>query len=590
MKTWKLTKHLIHFRPRLYIISFVVWALVHGLPLLTGMALKQIFDALGVEKAAYGGIGLLVVLLVVTLISRAITLVAAFYVDFTFTFTVAGLLRKNVLQSIFRRPATKVLSDSIGNSIDRFRADIDEVAGFVAWTAPLVYRPFFMIVALVIMFKINVELTLIVIIPLAGLMIVSNIAKTSIEKYRRASRQETGRVTGFIADTFDSVETVKTSGSEEKVVKYLQRLNEKRQKFSVKDQLFSDLLNTVFENSLNFGQGLILFFAAGLMQNGDFSVGDLVLFIFYLSWLGEATHFLGRLIARFKQASVSIDRTLELHGGTTEELTEHGPVYLDGNFPEIPYVPKSTEHNLETLEVKGLSYIHPTSNQGIHNVNLYIKKGTLTVITGRVGSGKTTLIRTLLGLLSKQAGEIRWNDKLIEDEGTFLVSPRIAYTPQVPRLLSTTLKENILMGLPADKVDLSKAIELAVLEKDIFQMDEGLDTLIGSRGTRLSGGQIQRAAAARMFVRNAELLVFDDLSSALDVNTEHIMWKRIFDSKEGTYLVVSNRPAVLRRADQIIVMKDGQIEAMGGLDTLLKTSEEIQGIWEETQENPHTAS
>src|SRR5205823_5229053 len=146
-----------------------------------------------------------------------------------------------------------------------------------------------------------------------------------------------------------------------------------------------------------------------------------------------------------------------------------------------------------------------------------------------------------------------WNGRPIADPGAFLVPPRVAYTPQVPRLFSESLRDTILMGIPERDGRLERALHAAVLEHDLPLLERGLDTLVGPRGVKLSGGQVQRAAAARMLVREPELLVVDDLSSALDVETELQLWERLAEAGAHAVLAVSHRRVALRRADQIVV-------------------------------------
>jgi ATP-binding cassette subfamily B protein len=135
-----------------------------------------------------------------------------------------------------------------------------------------------------------------------------------------------------------------------------------------------------------------------------------------------------------------------------------------------------------------------------------------------------------------------------------------------------------LLGWPEQADSVARAVHRAVLERDVEAFPHGLDTPIGVRGMKLSGGQAQRAAAARMLVREPELLVMDDTSSALDVETERTMWERLL-GQGATCLVVSHRPAVLERADRILLLEEGRLAGSGTLQELLATSEEMRCLY-----------
>jgi ATP-binding cassette subfamily B protein len=555
----------------------------YAFPLAPGLVVRGYFDALSGSATLDPDVWTPLVILAGIAVVRAVMTVVAVAAERGLQLVVGTLLRRNALDHILHQPGAKPLPASAGEAISRFRDDVQAVGMGLSWTLDPVGQLLVGGFAVTVLLRIDPTLTIAVLAPLVFVIAIVRLVNNRIRSFREAAQQSIGNVTGLLGEVFGAAMAIKVANAEERVVVHLRKVNEERRRATLTDRVFTQFVNSAATNVANIGTGVMLLLAAGAMSQGRFSVGDFAVFVAYIGGLTMITSMFGQFMTNYRQMDVSLQRLQALMvGAAPGALVAHAPIYLLGPLPEAVAVESVPEEPLVDLSGDKLSFVYPGTSRGVNDISFQLRRGSFTVVTGRIGSGKTTLLRVLLGLLPMDTGAVLWNGRRVADPASLFVPPRSAYTPQAPRLVSESLRDNILLGVPEHAVDLDRVVHAAVLERDLPDLEEGLDTMVGPRGVKLSGGQVQRVAAARMFARPAELLVVDDLSSALDVETERLLWERLLLRKDLTCVAVSHRHAALRRADQILLLVDGRLSDRGTLSELLERSDEMRQLWEST--------
>jgi ATP-binding cassette subfamily B protein len=562
---------IIRAHPLSFLASAGFYVCFFALVLLPGLINRAIFDGLSGHAAAGLNVWSLIGLLIGLEMGRFGLLYCGGVLFNVFRYGGEALLKRNMMDWLVNAPGPRVLPGSPGETVSRFRDDVIETINLstVLIVSPQVLTG---VAAFAIMLRINALITLVVVAPIVATVSLTYLLTRRIQGYRKAAREATAAVTSFIGEIFGAVQSIKLAAAEDRVVARLRKLNEHRRAASIRDLMFSSVLAFLNTNIAALGTGCVLLLAAQAMRQGRFTVGDFTLFATYLGLVSAAPLLVGQILAIERQSGVSIGRMRGLMAGAPA-------LQLVARPPRRDAAPASPPEPLRTLSVRGLTCLHPTSGRGVRDIDLTLKHGDFVVITGRVGAGKTTLLRALLGLIPRDGGEIAWNGASVTDPASFMVPPRCAYTAQAPRLFSETIGDNVRMGESASAEALADAVRLAVFEQDLAGFEAGLDTLVGTRGVTLSGGQLQRVAAARMFVRQTDLLVFDDISSALDMPTEQALWRGLFAAGERTCLAVSHRREAFLRAVEIILLDEGRIVARGDATSLKRESDLFREIW-----------
>lgn len=578
MTSFKLVWELMRYRPKRFAVSAAFWSLMHGSPVVFGYLIGQIFDRLTGEATVVANPWVPVSIYAAVALGRNAVLWFGEVTWIDYWLEQSLQLRRNMLRWLLEAPGARVVGLSTGRAISTFRDDVDDVMDYLESYVDGGGFLIFGLGSLGVMASIDLTLTLVLLVPLLLTLLLTQFLVPEIRRRRREMRAATEAVTGYVGELFGGVQTVKLAGAGDSMVRRFRELNEHRRTRALRDTFLTEGLRSINVNMASIAVAVTLIAVSSRVGSPEFTIGDLTVFLTYLPRLASNMAWIGNIFAQHRRAGVAFERIeVAMVDAPHSEILDRTPVEMSDR---VPYVDRHRiDDRFESLQLRGLTYTHPDGGAGLSGVSLEVHRGEFVVITGKIGSGKSLVLRGLLGLIPTE-GDILWNGEHVDDAASFFIPPRTAYTPQVPRLFSDTLANNISFGRPISEAELVRATRLAVLDGDVDRLERGYQTMVGARGVKLSGGQMQRSAAARMFATGAELLVFDDLSSALDVETEVSLWGRIFATpSEVTSLVVSHRHPALRRADRIYVMAGGSVSATGTLDELLDTSMLMRELW-----------
>jgi ATP-binding cassette subfamily B protein len=449
---------------------------------------------------------------------------------------------------------------SAGSAVTHFRDDTEDVANLVDGMVDISGGVVFTVIAGFVLGLADARAAAVLIIPLLGVGVATRLLDTRIKEYRAADRAATEAVTGLLGDVMAAATTVKVNDASEPMLRRLRVLVERRRQTAVRDRVLEEGVMAFSQGAADIGLGLVLLVSAAAIASGSFDLGTLALFTAYLGWLSFLPRMVGRVLARRKQAGVAFDRMRQLVADRSADNTvRRRRLPIDpGDDRRRPDVVRPERVPLEVFEVRGLGVAYG-GRTVLHDVDLTVRRGEFVVVTGSVGAGKSTLLRAVLGLAwqADVTGSVCWNGEPIEDRAAFLVPPNAAFLSQVPQLISDSVADNVGLG-PVEGDRLRAALHLAAIADDIDAMPDGSATLIGPRGLRLSGGQRQRLATARALVHDPELVVLDDLSSALDVETEVRLWTNLAEAGM-TVIAVSHRAVAFDRADQVLRLEAGRL-------------------------------
>ena len=565
----------------LFFFNVLIWTAFHSIPLLFGLAVGWTFDAL--ESDDPRGVGVALAIFGAAIVGRLLVFETGVYYYSTFWHRWLLLLRRNLLRWLMEAPGSRVLPMSTGSAVSTFREDVDELGEYVENWTDLAGLMIFLVSALVILANLNAGLTAIVVIPMLVAAALTRITVPLIRRYREQMRTATESVTGFIGDLFTSIETVKTAGSEEAMLNHFGALNARREHAALRDTFLEELLRSLHRNMANIATGLVLVVGASSVRSGRLSVADLTVFLVYIPRLTAYMAWGGDMIAQQSRANVAFDRMLRLSvDAKPDDLLSPDPLEFEGPEGLYPPIELRPKDRLRTLRVEGLTFRHPEGGQGIEDVTFSLRRGTFTVITGRIGSGKTTLVRGPVGAPAPRRG-----DDHLERRGGDRPRPvswcrpaRLTHLRSPDWFPTRSSRTSPWVATSTTRISTRRSNWRASITtwliSNMVSTPWWAPAGFASPGARCSGRHAlgcsppTPTSSSSTICRRPSTFIRNPRCG-------------IVSSPNGTspawWCPIGTLPCV--RADQVIVMENGRVSDVGTLDELLERSEEMRALWED---------
>lgn len=466
-----------------------------------------------------------------------------------------------------------------GEIIQRCTSDVEVIRNFVCRQLPEVFRICFLIILyLGIMFSMNVPITLAATAFFPVIIGYSAFFYSKIGKRFQDADEAEGALSGTVQENLTGVRVVRAFGREKYEI----------DRFDKKNNAYSDLwvylgkLMSVFWASGDLITNLqvltVMVMGVVFAVQGRITLGEFIAFLSYNASLTWPVRSLGRIISDMSKAGVSMERVAYILEAE-EEDGEAIRAKASGN-QELNNKPDLTGD----ICFHNVSFAYSPDHPVLKNINFTIPSGSTFAILGTTGSGKSTLVHLLDRLydLPEGCGSITIGGMDIRNIDRQYLRQNIGMVLQEPFLFSRTIRENI--GITKEKLldeEIRHAAEIACVDQSILHFTDGYDTIVGERGVTLSGGQKQRVAIARMLMKQAPVLVFDDSLSAVDTETDNKIRKELKKEMEkATVIMISHRITSLMQADCIIVMDKGEIQQMGTHDQLIRQDGPYKDIYE----------